>query len=42
MKWVISFVVSGRLVFPIDMLRYDGCWPTTQEDVGQLSWSLDP
>lgn len=24
---VITFVVSGRGRFPVDMLRYDECWP---------------
>jgi len=27
------FTVTGRGRFPFDMLRYDQCWPCTQEDV---------
>lgn len=27
------FTVRGRGEFPIDMLRYDRCWPRTGEDV---------
>ena len=26
------FTVTGRNVFPVDMLRYDMCWPVTSED----------
>ncbi len=26
------FTVSGRGEFPLDMLRYDCCWPRTSED----------
>lgn len=32
----IKFAVSGRGVFPIDMLRYDACWPLRGEDVHQI------
>ncbi len=28
-----SFRVAGALSFPVDMLRYDACWPRGQEDV---------
>jgi hypothetical protein len=27
--------------FPIDMLRYDSCWPMRQEDVANITHSLD-
>ena len=39
-----KFVVEGRGHFPIDMLRYDACWPRTQEDVTALNdyWSEKP
>jgi hypothetical protein len=26
------FVVEGASPFPVDMLRYDGCWPATEAD----------
>lgn len=26
--------------FPIDMLRYDQCWPATSEDVGKMSMTF--
>lgn len=29
--------VRGKGKFPIDMLRYDSCWPRTPEDV----WFID-
>lgn len=28
----ITFVVTGRSAFPIDMFRYDRCWPATEAD----------
>ena len=28
-----SFTVEGSGMFPVDMLRYDACWPATTEDV---------
>lgn len=28
-----GFKVTGRGQFPLDMLRYDGCWPARPEDV---------
>ncbi len=27
-----QFTVSGHGDFPLDMLRYDRCWPRTSED----------
>lgn len=30
------FVVSGTTPFPIDMLRYDECWPSTSGDVAAI------
>jgi hypothetical protein len=27
------FTVEGRGAFPLDMLRYDNCWPSTGQDV---------
>jgi hypothetical protein len=32
-----EFTVEGRGFFPIDMLRYDACWPMTQEDVCRMT-----
>lgn len=26
------FTVRGKGRFPVDMLRYDKCWPATQDD----------
>lgn len=28
----IEFTVTGRGMFPFDMLRYDLCWPASQGD----------
>jgi hypothetical protein len=36
------FTVTGRGAFPLDMLRYDGCYPVHPEDVDQIQQSLDP
>lgn len=35
------FVVEGVGYFPLDMLRYDGCWPGTSEDVDAISYIED-
>jgi len=29
--------VEGSGVFPIDMLRYDQCWPRTEQDAAKAS-----
>lgn len=31
-----TFVVEGVGQFPFDMLRYDGCWPYSQQDSVKL------
>jgi len=36
-KYACEFTVTGIGPVPIDMLRYDRCTPTTQEDVGKLT-----
>ena len=36
-----TFTVRGRGAFPIDMLRYDACWPTTAEDAQKITDSFD-
>ena len=28
-----DYMVQGLGTFPVDMLRYDSCWPKRQEDV---------
>lgn len=35
--WYTRFRVAGHFQFPLDMLRYDSCWPASQEDVCKLS-----
>lgn len=32
----LSFTVRGKGHFPVDMLRYDHCWPADQEQVAAL------
>ena len=32
----IVFEVSGKGNFPLDMLRYDQCWPRSPEDVSRI------
>lgn len=32
--------ISGRGHFPIDMLRYDQCWPAEQQDVESIGLSV--
>jgi hypothetical protein len=31
-----SFTVSGRGAFPLDMLRYDSCWPNSEADTSAI------
>jgi hypothetical protein len=33
-----EYFVSGRGVFPFDMVRYDSCWPATSEDARKMDW----
>lgn len=33
---IVHFTVEGRGTFPVDMLRYDTCWPRSQEDTAKL------
>jgi hypothetical protein len=35
------FTVEGRGQFPLDMLRYDSCWPESQADVTELGATHD-
>ncbi len=37
---VVEFTVEGRGAFPVDMLRYDSCYPSSSEDV--LSMMIGP
>ncbi len=37
-----TFVVTGMLSFPVDMLRYDGCYPSRGEDAGAIESTFDP
>jgi len=30
--WLKRFEVRGTGAFPIDMLRYDNCWPASERD----------
>ena len=37
-----EFKVKGQSLFPLDMLRYDRCYPRTQEDVAAISERVHP
>lgn len=39
--YVHTFKVIGRGAFPLDMLRYDECYPTRGQDVDMLDPSSD-
>lgn len=39
MKKTRQFTVRGRCPFPLDMLRYDHCYPYQQRDVGVIEKS---
>lgn len=34
--YIFNFVVEGSGIFPIDMLRYDSCWPDGSEAVEDI------
>ena len=34
---VYRFTVRGWGAFPTDMLRYDHCWPATQQDASSIT-----
>lgn len=34
------FQVKGVGIFPVDMLRYDECWPATSDDATELACNL--
>ena len=38
----VVFGVEGRGSFPIDMLRYDSCFPAHESDSGEIEASLRP
>jgi hypothetical protein len=42
MQRMIEFVVEGRGSFPVDMLRYDTCWPRTESDASIIDSSFQP
>ena len=38
----LRFTVRGFGQFPLDMLRYDGCFPRNSADAASITDSLDP
>jgi hypothetical protein len=38
---VWRFIVSGVTPFPLDMLRYDACYPVEQDSVAEIESSRD-
>lgn len=34
-----KFTVNGNKTFPLDMLRYDACWPADSETIDSISIS---
>lgn len=38
---LVVFTVEGCLEFPWDMLRYDSCWPYTQDDAAIINRRTD-
>lgn len=37
-KAICEFTVSGKGYFPLDMLRYDSCWPADGDSVSNLTF----
>lgn len=42
MRYEHKFEVVGQTVFPIDMLRYDSCYPETTKDAENVVKSFNP
>jgi hypothetical protein len=40
-RYIQTFEVRGKLSFPLDMLRYDACFPLDQESVANLNRALE-
>jgi hypothetical protein len=36
-----TFVVTGKFPFPVDMLRYDVCWPVDQDSAREIEASIN-
>lgn len=41
MKYRQTFTVTGSGVFPLDMLRYDACWPAHEREIWMLGGSAE-
>jgi hypothetical protein len=41
LKYQHEFEVTSKYPFPLDMLRYDSCFPSRSEDGAQIMWSID-
>jgi hypothetical protein len=39
---IYTFAVLGTGQFPLDMLRYDSCYPKSQDDTGEMERSFLP
>lgn len=37
-----EFTVTGSRDFPVDMLRYDRCWPAHESDSTTMATACDP
>lgn len=40
MSWESTFTVEGATAFPLDMLRFDECWPVTPDDAALIEQTL--
>ena len=38
---MVPFVVEGQGFFPLDMLRYDSCWPVDSDAVAEIHESVE-
>jgi hypothetical protein len=38
---VATFKLEGYDQFPLDMLRYDACWPMDQDSIAEMQASFD-
>lgn len=41
MSKIVDFTVRGTGPFPVDMLRFDECWPVEIHDVAEITRTID-
>lgn len=42
LRWRCRFTVMGTFQFPVDMMRYDACYPVTEQDSARILATFPP